>query len=614
MIENANAVCSEMGIEDVEIKLINVANAVEEAELSVNNGADIIITRGYFALLIRKSLECPVVNMLITIQELGMLFHKAKKLLHKKHPVIGICGLRNMFCSTEQFDELFNITVREYFVDQTSDMPSAVDRAMAENVDIIIGGDISCKRAREFSLPCLPLASSKDAIREAFRTTQQMIYVSDLEKKNAAEWAVLLDYSFSGIIRLDAAGAIISLNLPAQNILKKEPAQVIGVSINRLVREITEDILEDVLINGNEHFSIFFTLNNIQIIANFVPILVEGHIHGAVLSCHEVQKIVQISESLRREQYLSGHIAVNNFNQFQPPSPEMKSFISSARLHAKTDASVLITGEPSTEKDVIAQAMHNDGPMQDSPFVTIYCRRPDLKLSNLLFADDSVSGKVDSGLFSGGGTLYLRDIEFMNIENQECLWEFLQRSQQRALSPDAYNRIKIISSTSINLWQKVLTTDFLEDLYYRIAVVSLKLPELRTRKSDVLYWIDYYIGQYCSANSRYVTLTRSAKSLLENYSWTGNLAQLSSFCQSLVANSQSRSVSEEMASNLLEQLYPKQPPNLLADEIYEYPAENLAALLDKHGGNRSLVMKELNISRATLWRRMKKYNISGRYK
>ena len=610
MAELAREVSTEMSIEDVEIKQVDVQTVVGEAEASIADGTDIIIARGYYALKVKKALSCPVVSMQITAQELYMLIRTAKEQLQKQRPVIGLCGFVNMYCNIDRLDEIFDVTLRPYFVEREEDLEAAVNQAISERVDIIIGGDISCGIARGRSIPYLLLATNKDAIREALNMAQQMAYVSDLEKKNAAEWSVLLDYSFGGIIRLDAQGKILALNLPAQNILKKESASLVGLEIDKVIWEISEDILKDVLINGNERFSISFALNNNQVIANFAPILVKGHIHGAVLSCHEVRKIVQISESLHREQYQAGHIAVYNFQQFSPPSRKMGDVIESAKRHADTDVSVLITGEPSAEKDILAQAMHNEGSGREYPFVTIYCQK-----SDLLSGPEPGRKITELSRLLGGGTLYLRDVETLSVENQVWLLEFLQGVQKRTFDQGGQGGIKVIASVSANLWQQVLDGDFLEDLYYRIAVVKLEVPALRTRGGDIRYWVEYFLGRYRSAAARYVTLTNAAKAMLENYEWTGNLAQIDHFCQSLVMSAKTRTISEQSASQLLEELYPEVRRSFKEEGLVTAPAgKELLALLEKYGGNRSLVMKELDISRSTLWRRMKKYNIHNRYK
>ncbi|MCL2569462.1 MAG: PrpR N-terminal domain-containing protein [Oscillospiraceae bacterium] len=610
MVEQANEVCVEMGIENAEIKRVDVQTAVGEAEASLAGGTDIIIARGYYALKVKKALSCPVVSMRITAQELCVLICEAKKQLQKQRLVIGLCGFANMYCNTDKLDEIFDVTLRPYFVEREEDLETAVDRAVSEQVDIIIGGDISCGRARERFLPHLMLATNKDSIREALSMAQQMAYVGDLEKKNAAEWAVLLDYSFGGIIRLDEQGKIIALNLPAQNILKKESASLIGLGVNKVVREINDDVLKDVLINGNERFSISFVLNNNHVIANFAPILVDGQIHGAVLSCHEVRKIVQISESLHREQYQAGHIAVYSFGQFGPPSREMGEVIAAAKRHADTDVSVLIAGEPNAEKDLLAEAMHNEGPGRDFPFVTIYCQK-----SDILSVPEQGRKITELSRLVSGGTLYLRDVETLSTENQVWLLEFLQGMQKRVLDQNGHGGIKVIASVSVNLWQKVLDGDFLEELYYKIAVVRLEVPALYTRRGDIRYWVEYFLDRHRAAAARYVTLTNAAKTMLENYEWTGNLAQIDHFCQSLVMSAQARTISEQTAARLLEQLYPEVRRYYQEEDgpVTAPQGRELIALLERYGGNRSLVMKELNISRSTLWRRMKKYNIHNKY-
>jgi isopentenyl diphosphate isomerase/L-lactate dehydrogenase-like FMN-dependent dehydrogenase len=167
MLEQAEKVTNHFDI-DVEIKLTTSATVVNEANLAAKNGADIVIARGTQAYLVRKHTQIPVVEIVLTGQELALLITEARKLTEKSAPVIGILGVKSMFSNTKPFEEIFNLTIRDYFVEQSEELEAAVQRAWEDKVDIIIGGEIVIACAEKKGLATLFLKSQIDSIEDAW--------------------------------------------------------------------------------------------------------------------------------------------------------------------------------------------------------------------------------------------------------------------------------------------------------------------------------------------------------------------------------------------------------------------------------------------------------------
>lgn len=177
--------------------------------------------------------------------------------------------------------------------------------------------------------------------------------------------------------------------------------------------------------------------------------------------------------------------------------------------------------------------------------------------------------------------------------------------------------VRIIATTTKNLSVLVQQGSFREDLYYLLSGLTIEVEPLRNRIEDLENLVDTYIKLYCDMYSRYHVLTSGAKKILMEYPWYGNLIQLESFCDRMILSATHRTLDEVFIKQLMNELYPiiHQQNNREKIIVYKDPeALVISEMLEKHGGNRALVAEELGISKTTLWRHMKKYGISNKYR
>jgi two-component system, NtrC family, response regulator GlrR len=215
-------------------------------------------------------------------------------------------------------------------------------------------------------------------------------------------------------------------------------------------------------------------------------------------------------------------------------SPLMNSLLSEALLLADSEARVLIQGESGTGKEVLARAIHKAGPRADKSFVAINCAAiPDQLLESELFghAKGAFTGAISSqeGLFmsANGGTLFLDEIGDMPLSLQAKLLRVLQDQEIRPIgsSRSLPVDVRVISATHRNLAEVVENSQFREDLYYRLNVVTLSLPALRQRREDIPLLARHFLEQQ-SAKQRAKAFTPEAMEILITNDWPGNIRQL----------------------------------------------------------------------------------------
>ncbi|MFA9464277.1 MAG: sigma 54-interacting transcriptional regulator [Velocimicrobium sp.] len=623
MAQEARALVEREGYRIDEIKSIKTANSVSEARMAVAKGASIIIARGYQALMIKRYTNVTVIDIILTGQELGLLVMKAKKLVKKENPKIALVGFSNMFSNTNYFNQLFQVELITYLGDTEEKIQTAADQAIADKVDVIIGGDTVIMAAKEAEISSLFLEATEDSIREAIQIAQKAAYAANVEKKHNAQMEAMLDNSFSGIVRLNIAGEIINANRIIEKLFLLNKSELIGKKISEVIEGIDERKVQSVLCGEDEIYSSFIRIKETAVVFMLAAVSIEGVIDGAIFSCNIVKKPEQKEAETMREMYLHGFVAKGNFHNLLYKSKKMHECVELAKIYAMSNRSILIYGEVGTEKERMAEAIHNTSLRKSSPFISINCNDLTEEMQEkILFGAfeeaDSDENKLGALGTAKHGTVLLGEIERLGKRMQYKLYRAIKdqiltkNDIEKAMTLDT----RIIATTNANLYEMVKMETFREDLYYLLNGLCITIPPLRSRPEDLEKLIYQEMKKVLDKYSRYHVLTTAAKDVLLRYYWSGNLVQVESFMDRMILTAKRRSIDADYVEKLLADLYPliQTVDGEEKKVIYKNPkAQELIKTLEKHGGDRALVAKELGISKTTLWRHMKKYGITGTF-
>lgn len=602
------------------VEYIQTQNAAQRAREMEQQGCEIIIARGLQALLMRQAVKIPVIGIMITTQELGLLTHQLKRETGLIHPKIGLIGFENMLSDTSHFDELFDAELVRYTITSAEDNNSTqllsafVRQAMQEGCQAIMGGDVTCACAKEYGLPSIYFASGLESLRNAFSTAEQLAYAIDLEKRDSAEMNTMLDFTFSGIMQIDADGVIRRGNRVLYNLLGIRPADMIGQPIQKVLPQLHTDMLDRVLLSGEESYASLVPIENRAVVLNAAPVLIEGQISGAILTFQESRRITEISGELRREMYQRGLVARYRFDRLPLADAGMKKMISRAKQFARYSAPILIKGERGVGSAMMAQCLHNESLARANAFVEVDCEAysPEV-LDTILFGSYSTRPDSPAGLAEAAqnGTLFLGHVDKLSLDLQYKVLQLLRGKLLRnGVTHPITSEVRILAFTHKDLITCVKSGAFRSDLYYELSVLSLELPPLRRRRDDILPWVEFYLDEAQEHYKRYITLTQGARDYLRNYDWPGNLDQLHSMCERTVLTAERRSVDEVFFRRELEQLEPRVAEDTQQIVLVKDPKGlHIADLLRQYNGDRQKVADELGISKTTLWRYMKKYGI-----
>ena len=613
MVRQAHNILQEKKYPIDEMRVIDTKNAVMEARLAIAGGATIIIARGLQASVIKKYTDIPVIEIVLTAQEMALLVTRARQIVGKPRPIIAVVGFENMFCDMSFFDELYSIELRTYYVKQDEDLSEMTQRAIDDQVDILIGGDTVVSIAEANHIPSLFLAMTEDSLHNAFSTAEKMVFAMNAEKKTAAQMETILDYSYNGVLQIDGTGIIKTANALMEDLMEKEQEELVGRHVSDILPQMDEGVCDQVLKEGKE-YTMFVEYNQLSLFVVAAPVLYEEKVEGAIITCHRMVK--KIASSRKEQDKPQTEERQDRFAHILQKSKKMQECVRKARLYALSDFPLVLEGELGTEMHDLAAGIHGNSERAGEAFVNISCAgMSGEEQKELLFGDRGVIYQVHRG------TLLIQDAEELSLDNQFRLYQVIQFHNFYGF-PGTQSQtidVRVLLTTQKSLASLAASGKLRAELYYLLSGHELMVPPMRERPEDLRQKIEDALKEYRRKYNRYHMLTNGAKEILYKYPWKGNLIQIESFLDRLVLTADKRSIDENAVKELLKELYSEyvtspMPATCAAVQsenpfLYSEEAERILQTLRRFGGNREKTAKELGISKATLWRHMKKHGI-----
>ena len=315
-------------------------------------------------------------------------------------------------------------------------------------------------------------------------------------------------------------------------------------------------------------------------------------------------------------------------------SPAMLAAIERLKRIAPTDASVLILGETGTGKELFAQAIHQNSPRKNKPFVALNCAAlSENILESELFGHikgaftDATSDRIGKFEYAQGGTIFLDEVGDMPMATQIKLLRVLENGEiTRVGSNDVIKvNVRLLSATNRNLEEAVENGTLRQDLYHRLKVVTLRLPPLRERTSDIPILLDHFIKIFAKKYGKEIRgVSQGARRRLFLYDWPGNIRQLKNIAESMVVVDFDGLLDVDDLPDEILEAFPVEKPieggTASGESLAGAPLSSLVGLsmdeVEKRfiletlrlcGGNREETAKNLGIGERTLYRKLKEY-------
>lgn len=613
MAEYVRKITAEEQIMDCEVQVIQTAESVQAARQAIEDGASVIIARGLQAAMIKEYTKVPLVEIKLTGQEIGLMIQQAKRLSSAAVPKIAFLGHRSMFPDTGYMNELFQVDMKIYEIEDFSMIEGLVARAVADGVDVVIGGERVQAAAASFPVQRLMLNAKEDSVREALHVAQKVLYTSRIEKENQAQFVTVLETVYNGVLRVDQDQVVTTVNHAAELFLNRNEKNMVGKPLEHVLPEIEPGYVECVLSGRQDELNTTAVILGINYMISIAPICVDTHITGAIISINRLQQTMAEKKETIQDNFFLGYLTDGDFGKISTKSAAMKNCIELAKIYALSSSPVIIYGETGTEKEIFAQGIHNNGPQKNSHFITVNCSgMNESQQIATLFGDEEHTGAFEKAAY---GMLVIRDIDELCPRCQYRLLRILRYKifMKTDIEQTPAFEVRLIATARQELGQKVKEGVFRMDLYYILNALALHIPPLRERGEDIADLVLNYTHKFNRKYAKRINYTSGGMDALVDAPWEGNALQLERFCERLVLTSPKRNVDEVIVHKLLDEMYPvplekeKEPG---VGGIGETPeAAGIRKCLFENSGSRQKTAEALGISTATLWRKMKKYGI-----
>ncbi|MEW9121375.1 MAG: sigma 54-interacting transcriptional regulator [Thermotaleaceae bacterium] len=602
---------------NINVYIAALDNIVLMCDQLAELGAKVILCRQGTKAYIEEKVKIPTVGIDLTTADYVHVMEQIKDI----KGLVAFINHEQSMDNMESFCKLINVEAKQYIFSSIKECDECVNQAIADGAIFGIGGIVAEKFAAEKGFKYTVLESSKAAILQAIVTAEQIVKIKNVEIKKQESFSLqikhyetVLNFIHDGIIAIDENGRINMMNPVAEKILKLTREKCLGKDIHRILPNT--QMLES-LGKSEKQINQIMNVKGTAILTNRIPVIIDDKVKGVVATFQDVKTIQESEKSIRRKSINKGYIAKYNFNDIKGSSEAIHKAIRIAKSYAKTPSTVLIYGETGTGKELFAQSIHNNSPRKSGPFVAINCSAMTKSLLESEFfgyEEGTFTGALKggkAGLFeiAHGGTIFLDEIGDISPEIQVHLLRVLQEKEIRRVGSNRMIPIdvRVITASNKDLEEEVEKGNFREDLFYRLNILKLHLPPLREREDDVNEIAKRFLVELDNENyKKYESILMSILNELKGYLWPGNIRELQNMIERLYV----LAIDEEMElidTALLAQKTGKKEFQEKKPKSIEY--NRIVKALQDNNLSKAKTAESLGMSRSTLWRKIKEYNI-----
>ncbi|QYF84258.1 sigma 54-interacting transcriptional regulator [Brevibacterium sp. PAMC21349] len=453
----------------------------------------------------------------------------------------------------------------------------------------------------------------------------------EVTRKKVKELTQILHSSYDEIFVTDANGDTLFVSEACKKLTGLPPEAFINKNINELVEKglIVNSVTLKTMKTKAIHSAEQTYPHGLTVFSTAKPIFdEEGNLYRIVSNSRDITELVEMKSQLNRVKLRNQRAQHENsrtvtFNNFITNSNKMIKVLELAEKVAPMDSSIFIHGETGVGKGVLARVIHDLSSRKDKNFIQVNCGAiPSALIESELFGYESGAftgankhGKKGLVESADGGTLFLDEIGEMPLDIQVKILHLVQDRKFMKVGGTKEKKvnIRIISATNKDLKQMIRNNQFREDLYYRLHVVPMEIPQLRERKEDILLLTDYFLKKFNEKYGQSITIDDHSKLILQLQDYPGNVRELENVIEQIVVTARKPIVTiEDLPSDLtykdtalvnLTGIIP------LKKALEETEKQLLSQALSTYKSTRKMA-KALEVSQTTIMRKLGKYQFS----
>ena len=347
--------------------------------------------------------------------------------------------------------------------------------------------------------------------------------------------------------------------------------------------------------------------NSVVDLSAFPLINTQGNCYGCVLVLKDVTRLTGLESDLQKRK---------QFHNIIGSSREMQNLYSLIKSLSNINTTVLITGESGTGKELVAESIHFEGDRRNKPLVKVNCAAlSDELLESELFGHvkgaftGASTDRIGRFQMADGGTIFLDEIGDISEKLQTRLLRVIQESEFERVGDSNSMKVdvRVLAATNKDLYKKVKSGSFRQDLYYRLNVMQLKLPPLRDRRDDIPALVDHFLGVLNNKHNKNITsISENVQRVFMNNSWLGNVRELLNTLEFAFVLCHNHTIT---INNLPPELIDSNTTMLESPDKEADERKEIIQVLKKTDWNKAKTARLLGIDRTTIYAKIKKYNI-----
>lgn len=508
----------------VQVHILELDHLISQGKALVKHGASVIIASGgTYEELSAAIKEIPILRLYISTSDILYTLSEANH-YRKIYLLLNDSVLFNKESCTKDIQE--KLVIHTYR--QRNEIEPLLSRIPPESDAVIVGTPV-LTYFPNMPVRALPIMSSESTILSIYQYARDIADFNTREQQQLSLLTTILSNVDEGIIICNKKGVISHINKRAQHFLKAS-------ADTKHITQIFPDI-----VNATD-FMAYFQERILDypphtLVANASPFELEGKTNY-LLNLRDVTELQRLENNVRFKLAKTGLSAAHSFVDINTADPAMTALIETAKTIAEYNAPVLIQGESGTGKELFAQSIHNASPRRHGPFVAINCAAlpPELLESELFgYVGGSFTGarkEGKAGLFemAHNGTIFLDEINSMSANIQSKLLRVLESKEVMRIGSDYVIPldIRIISASNADILQEITSGKFRKDLYFRINTLTLNLPSLNERPSDIIFLFRLFLERYRGRKLAKDAIPKELETTLTNHHWWGNIRELQS--------------------------------------------------------------------------------------
>ncbi|TYR80099.1 PAS domain S-box protein [Priestia megaterium] len=466
--------------------------------------------------------------------------------------------------------------------------------------------------------PVLIQTPTQDSLIGVINSTEWINYLQDENEHVSSYFHTLAETINDAVTAVDCEGHVILWNTAAENTYKIAREKIIGQKIDTHFHD-DAIVLHKILNEGRPIRGAYHKPNETtHVLINASPILKDNSIIGGIATEHDITNIVRLHEEMDVSVLIPHE---NPFSSFIGMNPDIQQAVEVAKKVASTDIPILITGEPGSGKEMLAQAIHYGGAKYEEEFLSLNCATIppglfDIELFGYrqdVFSNELSSKKAGKLEQANNGTLFIEEIDKMPLDTQTKLLHYLEKPSFYNIGGDELVNVqtRIIASTSVPLEDLIAQGQFHENLYYHLTVINIHIPPLRERKEDLPALTTQFIKEFSAKYKKNAPIVDpDVMNLFVEYNWPGNIRELRNIIERLILLNDTSVLTSHHLPDDLKKASAVNPRKRQVIETANTEKQLIQDTLQKTYGNKSAAADLLGISRGTLYNKLKEYGLS----